>query len=108
MEAQAQINQSDRKFSQQMVAVLMIFSADTFLMEAVRPHINLETESIDWTSIFQLPLSAGHKAAAMWAWACWTDEQPIQGNCFDGALNMTANIKVAVLEAMCLRWGLRG
>jgi hypothetical protein len=30
------------------------------------------------------------------------------GNCFDGALNMSPQLQVAVLEALCLRWGLRG
>ena len=47
LENQSQLNPANRKLSQQMIAVLLIFSADPFLMEAVRPHINLETESID-------------------------------------------------------------
>jgi hypothetical protein len=96
-----------RKFSTQMRAVLLIFNADPYLMEAVTPFINFETESIFFDKILRLPFGSGHKAAARWAFAVWTDEQP-KGNCFDSALSMSAHLQIAVLEALCLRWGLRG
>jgi len=99
--------QTERKFSQQMRAVLLVLNADPFLMEAVTPFINFETESIYWDKIQKLPLCSGHKSAVRWAYGIWTDEMP-KGNCFGGALNMSAFLQVAILEALCLRWGLRG
>ncbi|MGE0528463.1 MAG: hypothetical protein AB7G93_19890 [Bdellovibrionales bacterium] len=113
MEAQIQTQDrqpqySSRKLSMQMRAVLLIFNADPYLMEAVAPHINLETESIQWEKIFKLPFSSGHKAAAQWAFGVWRDEALPRANFFDSALSMSPHLKVAVLEALCLRWGLRG
>jgi hypothetical protein len=98
---------TERKFSQQMRAVLLVFNSDPFLMEAVAPFVNFETETIHWEKIQKLPLSSGHKSAVRWAYGIWTDEMP-KGNCFGGALNMSPFLQVAVLEALCLRWGLRG
>lgn len=96
-----------RKLSQQMRAVLIVFNADSNLMKVVRPHIDLERESIDWERINDIPLCKGHRSAIGWAFALWRDEKP-KINCFDGALSMSSLLKVAVLEALCLRWGLRG
>jgi hypothetical protein len=96
-----------RKLSQQMQAVMMIFNADEFLMEAVSPFIDLDTETIYWDKILKLPFGSGHKGAIRWAYGVWTDDMP-KGNCFDGALSMSPFLKVGVLEALCLRWGLRG
>lgn len=104
---QAQVDQPNHKFSQQMIAVLLIFSADPYLIEATRPYVNLETQVIDWDRIFQIPFGSSSKAATMWAWACWSGQQPTQGDCFEMGLSMSSNLKVAVLEALCLRWGLR-
>ncbi len=100
-------NPPARKLSMQMRAVLLIFNADPYLMNAVAPFINLETESIYFDKILRLPFGSGHKAAARWAYGIWTDEMP-KGNCFDSALCMSPHLQVAVLEALCLRWGLRG
>ena len=96
-----------RKLSQQMQAVMMIFNADEHLMKAVAPFINLETESIYWDKILKIPFGSGHKGAVRWAYGVRTDEMP-KGNCFDGALSMSSLLKVGVLEALWLRWGLRG
>jgi hypothetical protein len=96
-----------RELSQQTLAVMMIFNADEFLLNAVSPFINVETETIYWEKILKLPLGSGHKGALRWAYGIWTDEMP-KGNCFDGALSMSPFLKVGVLEALCLRWGLRG
>jgi len=106
-ENQAATFSSPRKLSQQMRAVLLIFNADPYLMEAVTPYINFETDSIYWDKILKMPFGSGHKGAIRWAYGVWTDEMP-KGNCFDGALNMSPFLQVAVLEALCLRWGLRG
>ncbi len=99
---------SARKLSMQMRAVLLIFNADPYLMEAVSPYINLETESISWEGLFRIPFRRGHKAAAQWALAIWCDEPLNHVNFFKSAISMSPNLKVAVLEALCLRWGLRG
>lgn len=107
MQSSAPMIQTERKFSQQMRAVLLILNADPFLMEAVTPFINFETETIHWEKIQKLSLCSGHKSAVRWAYGIWTDEMP-KGNCFSGALNMSPFLQVAVLEALCLRWGLRG
>lgn len=96
-----------RKLSMQMQAVLLVFNADAYLMRAVAPFINIETETIYWDKILKLPLGSGHKGAIRWAYGIWTDEMP-KGNCFDGALCMSPALQVDVLEALCLRWGLRG
>lgn len=108
MEAQIKIPtvRVPRKITQQLQAVLLIFNADPYLMKAMAPYLNMETESIYWDKINKIPLGSGHKAAVRWAFGVWTDEMP-KGNCFDGALNMSPHLKVAVLEALCLRWGLR-
>ena len=100
-------NSTVRKISQQMQAVLLIFNADPYLMNVLSPFINLETESIYWDKIQKISFCSGHKAAVRWAYGVWTDEMP-KGNCFDGALSMSPALQVAVLEALCLRWGLRG
>ena len=97
---------SEQKYSQQMQAVLLILNADQNLMNAVSPFINFKTETIYWAKILALPLGSGHRGAIRWAYGVWTDEMP-KGNCFDGALNMSPFLKIAVLEALCLRWGLR-
>ncbi len=104
---QNQESDSQRKFSNQLQSVLLIFNADPYLMTAVSPYINIETESINWPAIQKLPLGAGHRSAVAWAYGLWRDEPLAKTNCFDGALNMTSFMKVAVLEALCLRWGLR-
>jgi hypothetical protein len=107
MQTAAPLIQTERRLSQQMRAVLLIFNADQYLMNAVAPFLDLETETINWSVILKLPLGSGHKGAIRWAYGVWTDEMP-KGNCFDGALSMSPFLQVAVLEALCLRWGLRG
>jgi hypothetical protein len=111
MQTQSQVSEHTlptRKLSTQMRAVLLIFNADPYLMEAVSPWINLETESIYWDKIFKLSFSSGHRAATLWAYGIWTDSQPPRGDIFDAADSLSSNFKVAILEALCLRWGLRG
>ena len=96
------------KISNEMRAVLLIFNADQYLMENVGPFINVETETINWNVILKMAFGSGHKAAVLWAYAVWTDTQPDHGDCFDAAFSMSPHLQIAVLEALCLRWGLRG
>ena len=97
-----------RKLSNQLRAVLLIFNADADLRKAVSPFINFETQSIHWAGITKLPLSSGHRNALAWAYGVWTDEILPKSKLLDGALNLGPSFKIAILEALCLRWGLRG
>ena len=97
-----------RKISIEMRGALLIFNADEHLMAQVAPFLDIEGDSIKWSVILNLALGAGHKAAILWAYAVWTDNQPERGECFEMAHSMSPHLKIAVLEALCLRWGLRG
>lgn len=46
MQTSAPVIQTERKFSQQMRAVLLVLNADPFLMEAVAPFINKEEAKV--------------------------------------------------------------
>ena len=96
------------KISTEMRAALLIFNADEYLMKQVAPFINIERDSINWNVLLKMALGSGQKAAILWAYAVWTDDQPERGECFDVAHSMSPHLKIAVLEALCLRWGLRG
>jgi len=91
-----------------MRAVLMIFNADPTLMESVTPFIQIHTDTIFWDKIFALKFNKNHKTAAQWAYSIWSNEVATNGQPFAGALALPSYFKVAVLEALCLRWGLRG
>lgn len=97
-----------QKISIEMRAALLIFNADQRLMDQVAPFIDIEGDAIKWSVILKLSLCSGHKAAILWAYAVWTDDQPERGDCFEMAHSMSPHLKIAVLEALCLRWGLRG
>ena len=101
------IQSSVRTISNEMRAALLIFNADEYLMKQVAPFIDIERDSINWNVILKMAFGSGHKAAILWAYAVWTDDQPERGECFDVAHSMSPHLKIAVLEALCLRWGLR-
>jgi hypothetical protein len=58
-----------QKLSQQMCAVLVLLSADQFLMKSVEAFINLNSETIEWDEIFKISFGSGHSAAISWAYA---------------------------------------
>ncbi|MCM2281467.1 MAG: hypothetical protein NDI61_06430 [Bdellovibrionaceae bacterium] len=97
---------AERKLSTQMRAVLLIFSTDDFLLKAVSPFINLDTETIYWDQIQKIPFGSGHRAATTWAYGVWTDELRPRTNCFDAAFSMGPRLQAAVLQALALRWGI--
>jgi hypothetical protein len=97
---------SNLKISTQMKAVLRIFSADPSLLELVTPYIHLDSDSLDWDPIFELPLNSGFKAATGFAYAIWRDELRPRSNPFDGILNAEPELKKAVVSALACRWGL--
>ncbi len=100
--------QPSRKLSTQMCAMLLIFSADAGLMAAVEPFVNLQNETVEWEQIRKISFCSGHRAAIVMAYGIWTDEVMEGSNPFDLALNMDAKLQRACLEALCMRWGLRG
>ena len=93
--------------SQQMRAVLTIFSADPNLMALVEPFIDLRNETITWDSIYKLSLCSGYRGAVGFAYSLWTDEIRARSAMFDNALGMNPTLQMAILEAMCVRWGLK-
>ena len=95
-----------KKLSTQMRAVYWVLQADSDLKQRIEPHINFETETIDWPSIFKISFGSGHRAAVGWIYSIWTDEPRPRANIFDGALSMSPNLQAAVLNALALRWGL--
>ncbi len=100
--------ENQRKYSQQMRAVLHVLKADPNLYERVSPFINFDTETIYWNEIFRQGFSSGHRGAVTWCYGIWVDEPRPRSNCFDAALSMDPRFQVAVLEALAMRWGLRG
>lgn len=97
-----------RKLSTQMCALLMIFSGDASLMDAVEPFVDLKLESIDWVGIHSLPMGSGHKAAVAFAYGVWTDEVLDGYNPFGLGLSMERPLQRACLQALALRWGHKG
>jgi hypothetical protein len=95
-----------RKLSVQMRCVLTVLEADSYLKSALSPHIDLELETIHWDRIFKIPFSSGHKTAVSWIYGIWTDETRPRANVFGGALNLSAHLQTAILNALALRWGL--
>ncbi len=101
------INPKTKNYSNQFQAVLLIFNSDPYLFEAVSPYINFECECINWNKIFKMPFKSHHQAAITWAYGIWTDQQRMHFDCFEDALDLRPSVKVAILEALVLRWGLR-
>ncbi len=90
-----------------MCAVLVLLSADQFLMKSVEAFINLNTETIYWDEIFKISFGSGHRASISWAYGIWTDEMRPSANLFDGALSMSPALQSAALQALAMRWGLK-
>ncbi len=95
------------KPSQQMRAILTIFNADPNLMALVNPFIDLRNETISWDPIYKLGLCSGHRGAVGFAYSLWTDEIRARSTMFDNALGMNPVLQAAILEAICIRWGLK-
>jgi hypothetical protein len=96
-----------KKLSTQMCAILLIFCADTVLMESIEPFVDLKTESIDWEQIRRIPFGSGHRAATSIAYSIWTDKILEGGNPFELALSMEKPLQRACLQALAVRWGLK-
>ena len=60
--------------SKQMQCVIMVLTADAELARVSASHVDCHNETIHWQGIFKSYLSPGLKAAALLAYALWTDE----------------------------------
>jgi hypothetical protein len=94
------------KLSNQMRGVLRILNSDEFLFEKISKFIKLESEYIDWESMFRCASFAHEKELANWAYAIWRDEPRFKSNFFDSALNLDSKSQIAILDALAIRWGL--
>ncbi len=92
--------------SKQMQCVIMVLTADAELARVSASHVDCHNETIHWQGIFKSYLSPGLKAAALLAYALWTDEMKPKSNFFDLALGMENDLKVACLTALGMRWGI--
>ena len=90
----------------QLRAVLRIVSADDELRKKALPFVNIERREVDWQKIFSQDFGSGHRASLLWAKICWLDESPVKVDAFDRAFAMDNHLRVAVLEALAIRWGL--
>jgi hypothetical protein len=99
-----QLDQS--KLPTQLRAVLRIVTADEELKQKALPFVNIQRREIDWQSIFRHDLSSGHRAALIFAKICWLDEMPLKADPFDRAFSMDQRLRVAVLEALSIRWNI--
>lgn len=68
--------------------------------------MNVQRREVDWQSIFRHDLSSGHRAALIWAKICWLDEMPAKADPFDRFFSMDQTLRLAVLEALAIRWNL--
>lgn len=96
----------NKKLSVAMQSALLIFNHDPYLMEAVAPYINIEAHTINWKRIFKLGFGPRNKAAIEWAYILFSGQQ--KANCFASVSKFSPHLKIAVLEALTLRFGLRG
>lgn len=84
-------------------AVLHLFSHDEELRSKALPHVDVETQSIDWNAIFKHHYGSGHYGAILWAYAIWRDTQgPYEP--FQTAFAMDAGLRRAALRALAIRW----
>ncbi len=97
-----------RRASVQMLAVLTVFSSDAHLMTQVRPFIDLDLESISWEEIFKIPFGSDYQGAVGFAYGIWTDRVLEGSNPFHAALSLNPRIQQGLLQALALRWGLKG
>jgi len=87
-------------------AVLELFDADDDLKTKARPHVYAEKRWIDWQAIFTQDFTSGQRAALLWAKSIWLDCKPAKVDPFKRGLKMAKHLRVAVLKALAIRWGL--
>ncbi len=91
--------------SPELRAVLTILNADEELRLKALPHVSVERREINWERIFRNDFGSGHRAALLWAKSLFRDEAPAKVDPFDRAFSMDNHLRVAVINAIAIRWG---
>ena len=87
-------------------AVLEIFNVDEELRIKALPYVNVERREINWYGIGRNHFGSGHSIAVAWARAIWLDRLPENLDPFERAFSMNHRLRLAVLRALAIRWGL--
>lgn len=96
-----------KKPSREMRAVLTIFTVDEELKRKALPFVDIEHDRIDWDGVLANDYGGGHGAAVKWALAIWGDCVPEGADPFSRAFAMDDRLRIAILTALAIRWGLR-
>jgi len=97
--------QKEKTLSPEILAALIIVSADFYLQQSTKQYIDLKDQTVQWEQLFRLPLTDGHRAAIGWAYSIWNQAPHPTCNPFETASSMDSELKKAVLRALALRWG---
>jgi hypothetical protein len=106
MNTQTQNQTTDTKLPRELRAVLRIFNADDELKRKALPHVNIDSQSVDWLAIWANDFGGGHTGAIVWAQALWADQVETKADPFDRAFALDGNLQRACIEALAVRWGL--
>jgi hypothetical protein len=87
-------------------AVLHIFNADEELKRKALPHVDIEWHDVSWDQIFENDFGGGHLAAIIFAKAIWCDQVTTTSDPFDRAFAMNEVLRLAVLQALAIRWSI--
>jgi len=98
--------QAQTPFPSELRAVLTILEADAEMKNKALPCVDFQRREINWNKIFSQDFGSGHRAALLWAKALWTDQAPAKSDPFDRAFSMETHLRVAVIQALAIRWGL--
>ena len=94
----------DGKLSTEVVLFLLIVSADFYLQQSTKQHVNLEKQTINWKALFDLPLTDSHMAALVWAHCICKREIPAGRNPFALVTEMESEMKRTVIETLHFNW----
>lgn len=94
---------AERGLSNQMKAVLTIFSADPELMDGVRPYVDFDLETVQWEPIFKTDWSAAHRVAVDFAHSIWKNDPCLEANPFEAVLTIGPRVQAAILKALTMR-----
>lgn len=101
-----EIENTSAHLPRELKAVLRIFNTDDELRRKALPHVNIQSQEIDWYSISQNDFGGGHSGAIAWAKAIWADQVSAGVDPFERAFAMQPRLQMAVIEALKIRWGL--
>lgn len=96
-----------QKMSRELRAVLHIFTVNVELRAKALPWVDIERERIEWEKIWSNDFGGGHAAAVVWAQAIWCDRVETKSDPFNHAFAMDTPLKIACIEALAIRWGLK-